>query len=262
MIGRAYRTAQILSIDIVIGVVILLRFFCAQFQVSPGWGVYVLLGGTVWLIYTIDHLRDAKKSVKSMRERYMFHSKNRKALTVISIIVLFFLFPLIFFIPMMILLGGLALGVCSFIYLFIQHKLSFFLSKELYVAIVYSLGILMVPMIMNRSFELEILTLLFLLTYINLLIFSRYEKEDDDRDGFKSIATQLSEIKLEHMILILLSTGFGLSLLKINFLHIYFIIGFFIYALMMIFPHRFKSHHLYRTVGDGVFLLPILFEWS
>ena len=76
MIGRAYRTAQILSIDIVIGAVILLRFFCAYFDVSPGWEVYVMLGGTVWLIYTADHLRDAEKTVQSKRERYLFHRRN------------------------------------------------------------------------------------------------------------------------------------------------------------------------------------------
>ena len=73
MIGRAYRTAQILSIDIVIGVVILLRFFCVQFGVAPGWEVYTLLGGVVWLIYTADHLRDAESKIKSSRERYLFH---------------------------------------------------------------------------------------------------------------------------------------------------------------------------------------------
>ncbi|MEQ8903662.1 UbiA family prenyltransferase [Ekhidna sp.] len=261
MISRAYRAAQILSIDIVIGVVILLRFFCAQFQVSPGWEVYVLLGGAVWLIYTADHLRDAERSVKSKRERYIFHRRHRKALVLIALSVLMLITPLIFFIPIILFLGGLALTVFSFIYLLIQHKLSKSFSKELYVAIVYSFGILMVPMLLNQSFEWGTFILLFLLTFTNLIIFSRYEREEDEIDGFNSIATQLSENNLKRLILALLSVGLALSLLTFNTLHLYFFVGFSIYAMMLIFPVSFKKNHLYRTVGDGVFLLPILFEW-
>jgi 4-hydroxybenzoate polyprenyltransferase len=261
MIGRAYRTAQILSLDIVIGAVILLRFFCAQFQVSPRWEVYVLLAGTVWLIYTADHLRDAEKSVKSNRERYLFHKKNKRLLITIAIILLLFLALLIFFIPIVIFLGGLVLGSFSFIYLLVQHRLSRFLSKELYVALVYSLGILMVPMLLSQTFQWDILVLLILLTFVNLTIFSWYEREDDIKDKFRSIATEMNTNQLEKVILIMISIGLAIAILNISLIHGYFAIGFLVYALMIVKPDWFISNHKYRTIGDGVFLLPIFFEW-
>lgn len=261
MIGRAYRTAQILSIDIVIGVVILLRFFCAQFQVDPGWQVYVLLGATVWLIYTSDHLRDADQSKNSRRERYVFHRRHRKTLTVILIIVLISIIPLVFFIPYMIFLVGIALATLSFVYLLIQHKLSRWLSKELYVALVYSIGILMVPMFLSKSFDLTTIVLLCLLSFINLTLFSWYEKNEDLNDGFKSIATQMRADTLERMMLLLTALGLAISFVSFDRIHIYFLIGFLVYALMILQPHFFRKNKRYRSVGDGIFLLPILFEW-
>ncbi|SNS54222.1 hypothetical protein SAMN05421640_0593 [Ekhidna lutea] len=261
MIGRAYRTAQILSIDIVIGVVILLRFFCVQFGVAPGWEAYVLLGGVVWLIYTADHLRDAENKIRSSRERYLFHKDHRKSLLVVAGIVLLVLSLLIFFIPLVIFLGGLALAIFSFIYLLMQHRLSRFLSKELYVALVYSAGILMVPFLLSETYQWDIFLLLVLLTFVNLSLFSWYEKEDDIRDKFQSIATELNGKQLEKIILLLISISLAIAILSINVITIYFIAGFVIYALMLIFSDWFRLKHRYRAIGDGIFLLPILFEW-
>lgn len=261
MIGRAYRIAQILSIDIVIGVVILLRFFCAQFQVTPGWEVYALLAGTVWLIYTADHLRDAEKSVKSNRERYLFHRANRKWLIAGAITLLLLLIPLLFFIPIVIFFGGLVLGIFSFIYLLVQHRLSRYFSKELYVALVYSLGILMIPMLLSERFRWDILISLILLTFVNLTIFSWYEREEDVKDQFRSIATQMDSSRLEKVIIWLISIGLAISIFNTDLIHSYFTIGFVVYALMTIRPNWFIPNHTYRAIGDGVFLLPILFEW-
>ncbi|MEQ9468813.1 MAG: UbiA family prenyltransferase [Ekhidna sp.] len=261
MIGRVYRTAQILSLDIVIGAVILLRFFCVQFGVAPRWEVFVLLGGVVWLIYTADHLRDAEHKIRSSRERYLFHKEHRKPLVVVAGIVLLVLSILVFFIPLVIFLGGLALAVFSFIYLIMQHRLSRFLSKELYVALVYSAGILMVPFLLSQTYRWDVFLLLVLLTFINLSLFSWYEKDEDIRDKFQSIATELNGKKLEKIILLLISLGLAIALLSINLIASYFIAGFVIYALMIIFPDWFRLSHRYRAIGDGVFLLPILFEW-
>lgn len=261
MIGRAYRFAQILSLDIVIGVVILLRFFCAQFEVDPGWEVYVLLGATVWLIYTADHLRDAESSKSAIRARYVFHRTNRKALIVSSVIVLLGITPLVFFIPVVIFLGGLVLAIFSFIYLLVQHRLSGLLSKELYVALVYSTGVLMVPMCLSWTLDLMLFTLLFLLTYINLVIFSLYEKSEDEHDGFQSIATRLKGKSLELMLFIMLAIGLSISLMSYSAVNVFFFIGFLIYSLMLLFPLYFTKNQRYRTIGDAVFLLPILFEW-
>lgn len=261
MLIRAYRLAQILSIDIVIGAVILLRFFCAYFGVNPGLEVYVLLGGSVWLIYTVDHLRDASKQVKSDRERYLFHQKNRRILIGVALVVVVVMAALIFFIPAIILIAGFALSSLSFVYLLVQHRLSRFLSKEFYVALIYTSGILMVPMLLSQEYDWRIFLLLFLLTFINLILFSWFERQEDSLDGFRSIATELSEEQLEKLIIILLSVGLAVSISVFSLLTFYFSIAFTIYGFMVISPPWFGKRHRYRAIGDGVFLLPILFEW-
>ena len=261
MIGRAYRLAQILSVDIVIGAVILLRFFCTRSGVSPGWQVYALLGATVWLIYTIDHLRDAEKSTSSARERYVFHKKHKRVLMWAAGFVLAGIFSLLFFIPVVIFLGGLVLGSLSFVYLLVQHKLSVLCSKELYVAVVYSLGVLMVPGLLGMVFHWSYFILLFFLTYINLIIFSWYEREEDENDNFESIATRMRSGVLERLILILLACGLALAVQKVTVTHLYFFTGFTVYGFMVLFPGKLTRGHWYRTIGDGVFLVPILFEW-
>lgn len=261
MIGRVYRFAQLLSLDIVIGVVVLLRFFCARANIDTGWQVSALLGIAVWLIYTVDHLRDAEKASGSARERYLFHRANDKTLKKAILVVLFFAFFLLFLIPTIIFLGGLVLAIFSIFYLLIQHKLSSFFLKELYVSIIYTLGILLVPTLLSGDFQILHFIFLFLLTFINLAIFSWYEKEEDLKDGFQSIATQLSDRKLETMLGLLISIGLALSVMLSNEVHFFFGIGFLIYSSIYLFPQFFRRHQLYRTLGDGVFLLPIFSEW-
>ena len=261
MIRRAFQLVQILSIDIVIGVVVLLRFFCAQYGISLRWEVYALLGATVWLIYCVDHLKDASKALNSKRDRYVFHKRHKRSLVFFCLIVFAGIIPLLFSIPESIFRGGLVLAFFSLIYLLIQHKLSTLFSKELYVAIVYSLGVLMVPMLEENSFSFTHLLLLTLLAYSNLLMFSWFERVEDRRDGFDSIATKIGAGKLESLILTLVAVGLSLSILDFNPIHVYFLTAFGIYTLVMLFKERLGISKAYRTIGDAVFLLPILFEW-
>ncbi len=261
MVGRIYRTAQILSLDIVIGAVILLRFFCAQLEVQVSWSVYSLLAITVWLIYTWDHIQDAEKAPQAKRLRYLFHRKHKSILILISICLILFMVPMVFFIPLAVLLGGLLLGLLSLLYLIVQGRLSTFFSKELYVAFVYSAGILMVPLLMGKSLKLEIWFLLLLLSFMNLILFSWFEKQEDARDGFDSLATLLGEKRLEKLIFVLGSFGLAISFLRLNEIGIFFFIGFLTYTVMIITPKWFRKNERYRAIGDSVFLWPILFEW-
>ncbi len=261
MIGHVYGTIRILSLDIVTGAVILLRFFCIQLNVHVSWRVYILLGITVWLIYTLDHIRDAEKAPQSKRARYVFHRKHKKILVIISTGLGVFIIPFIFFIPVEILLGGLFLGLLLLIYLLIQDKLASIFSKELYVALVYSLGILMVPTVIKKEFRFDMGLLLMLLSFANLILFSWFEEHEDSRDGFDSLATRLGKERLEKLILIVVSTGLAISILTFNELHTFFFVGFFIYSLMAVFPQWFRGDQRYRIFGDGIFLWPVVFEW-
>jgi len=262
MFASLYRSAQYLSLDIVLGAVILLRFFSNILSVSPSIYVYFLLGASVWLIYTIDHIKDSKKAKEALRGRYQFHLKYEKILWTLIAVLLVCCFFCLFYLERSLLVSGGVLLLLSFIYLIVQQFFSRYGAKELYVAMIYSLGILIAPFTMIRSFHLTYFFLLFLLTFLNLMLFSWFEKEEDMRDGFNSIATLFKSVMLEKVILLNLVLGLTFAILMdYSLISFYFLLAFSSYAFLFIRDKWAVKNHRYRTVGDGVFLIPILFEW-
>lgn len=259
MIGRFYLTLQLLSIDIVIGAVILLRFFCLHFLIEISWEPYVLLASAVWIIYTVDHLRDASSVPQSTRKRYLFHQKHASLLKTCVALVLILNIPLLFFLPFHILIGGSVIAFLSLIYLLIQRQLSAVFLKELYVAFIYTLGLLTLPMILAQTFDLAIFFLLLLATYVNLCLFSWYERDEDQKDLLKSIATELNPKKLEGLLLLMIALGLALSSIYPTKVGAYFFIVFTVYAMLVLKPDWFRQNEYYRIIGDGVFFLPVLF---
>lgn len=260
MISRFYSVIQHLSIDIAIGAVILLRFFCVQTQVEIGFPVYFLLASAVWLIYTTDHLRDAKQAKRPKRARYLFHERNESSLKIAIGIVIFSSIVCVLMVPMIILFVGMILGALSLAYLTIQNWLSHHGLKELYVSIIYSSGILLAPFVLSQKFDWFIFTSLLLVAFLNLILFSWFEKDEDEKDRFNSIATKWKPQSLLKLILVLISIGITISVLNFSFVSIYFLVVFIAFSAMVLKKKFLTETNSYRLIGDGVFLLPILFE--
>ncbi|MFK7952593.1 MAG: UbiA family prenyltransferase [Ekhidna sp.] len=260
--NRFYSVLQYLSIDIVIGAVILLRFFCAQSGIEIDFPVYFLLASAVWLIYTTDHIRDSRGAKHPKRPRYLFHERNEGALKLAMVMVVFFCVMCVFTVPMMILFTGCTLGILSLIYLSIQRWLSMKGLKELYVSIIYTSGILLVPFFLGQEFSWLSFILLLIATYLNLILFSWFEKEEDKKDKFDSIATTWGEKRVLKLILILLSVGISLSIFSFNLIAMYFLFVFLMYTLVFLREQQMSKGGIYRIIGDGVFVIPILFELS
>ncbi len=260
MIGRFYSVLQHLSIDIVIGAVILLRFFCVQANVDVGLPVYFLLASAVWLIYTTDHLRDTKQAKKPKRSRYLFHEQNENVLKIVMSIVILFCIFCVFMVPMMILFAGIVLGALSLIYLTIQNWLSKNGLKELYVSIIYTSGILLAPFVLAKQFDGFIFSLLLIATFLNLILFSWFEEEEDRKDRFNSIATKWKSKNVEKLCLLLISIGMAFTILNFDLISLYFLIVFAVFAIMVLRKGRLSKSGIYRMIGDGVFLIPALFE--
>lgn len=260
MIGRFYSVLQHLSIDIVIGAVILLRFFCAQSGVEISLPICFLLASAVWLIYTTDHLRDAKRAKKPKRARYLFHERNENTLKIAMSIVILLCIFCVFMVPMMILFAGIVLGGLSLIYLRIQNWLSQHGLKELYVSVIYASGILLAPFVLAKQFDWFVFALLLIATFLNLILFSWFEEAEDRKDRFSSIATKWKSAIIEKQILLLVSIGMALTLLNFNLITCYFLIVFVVFFIMVFKKEKLSTSGIYRTIGDGVFLIPILFE--
>jgi hypothetical protein len=78
---RLYRLVNLLSIDVAGGAVCSALFFAylLNVRILP-YGV-IALGLSVWIIYTVDHLLDAKKiKAPAATARHRFHQDNFKVL--------------------------------------------------------------------------------------------------------------------------------------------------------------------------------------
>lgn len=262
MLSRLYRTLQYLSIDIVLGAVILLRFFSKQLDVSISIQTYALLAGSVWLIYSIDHFKDVKFAREGTRGRYRFHRSYEKPIKIAMLLVLIVCMGMLVFIEKELLISGSVLGFLSFIYLFVHQFLSKLGAKEAYVALVYSIGILLAPFTSLKMIVWELLVLLVLLSLSNLILFSWNEKAEDEADGFSSIATVMKDSSLERILVAVLALGVTLTLLmNMGYITMYFFISFMIYLYLFIKADQLKNNERYRAIADSVFLLPIVFEW-
>lgn len=263
MPSHFFKVLQYLSIDIVIGAVILLRFFSLEAEVSVEWPVYFLLGSAVWLIYSIDHLKDAKKAHTRSRGRYVFHSTNKRTIIFVMLIVLAFSIAILFYVGLDLIHGGLIVAGLCVIYLLIHQKLALAGLKEVYIALTYSTGILLVPIIYSNQFDIGTFLLLFTLAVLNLIMFSWMEREEDEKDGFSSIATKLGYLRTEKLMLPIFSVGLALAFSTLwtkPEVAFYFILSFLLYGIVILNPEWAKEHMRYRTIGDGVFILPILIE--
>src|SRR6187551_3842552 len=99
-----YRQLNVLSLDVVAGVVICAVFFSRIFQAHIRPQGLVTLSLTVWIIYTTDHLLDAHRiQGTASTARHRFHQENFFLLfvflgisTIINIILIFFIREAVF----------------------------------------------------------------------------------------------------------------------------------------------------------------------
>ncbi len=263
MLSSTYKTFQNLSLDIVAGAVILLRFFSSQLSVETPFMAYVLLGGSVWIIYTIDHLKDSKRAKVGSRARYQFHLQYQRPLAGVIIMVLLICLVGIFLIPSEMLLPGGLIFLLSAVYLGLHRLLANWGLKEAYIALIYTCGVLITPFALAKCVQWDIFWLLFLLTLSNLLLFSLIERKEDSDDGFDSIATVFSKEQVDRILVVVLSVGLTTLLLgELTVVRGYFLCAFVLYGSLLANQEWARKAQRYRILGDGVFLIPILLAWT
>ena len=259
-----WQIIQYLSLDIVVGAIILLRFFSDQSGIFIEWPVYFLLASALWIIYTMDHLNDARRARTHSRGRYVFHGNYRLPILVAMLLVFFSAIKMLFYVPYSVIIGGVIIFGFCMVYLLVHHQLAAAGIKEIFAALIYSAGIFLAPSIYSRRIDILNFSLLFILATLNLLIFSWMEKDDDERDGFSSIATKIGYKKTKTLIICILSTGLLLAAFGVSDQPLsagYFIFSLLLYGIVVVDPKWSKAQNRYRAIGDGVFILPILAEW-
>ncbi len=260
-----------LSLDVVLGAVISSSFLTLILGLSINIMTLAVLALVVWAIYTFDHLLDSKiGNPDQMTERHLFHKKHFKTLSLCLLVDLITIFVLLFFLPYKTIIIGAGLGLSVLIYFLTIHLLHWkkIYHKELMVGIVYSSGLLIAPLseadivVLNVGNAVK-LGPMFLLVIINLLLFSLKDYDYDAASGFPSTVQAIGitkSSKLVNIIGILLIINLGLL-----YIYSFFSIAMtytFMFIMLVVIAKFNRSKFIvnnYRLIGDGIFLIPIIY---
>jgi hypothetical protein len=257
-----YALINILSIDVAIGAVLSSLFFSAIFQVTILPYGLAALALTVWIIYTVDHLRDAKViGPKATSERHRFHFRHQQLLQRIVMVAIVADLAVILFMRKPVFIYGFYLAGFVLIYLIFHRALKF--AKELFIAILYGCGVLL-PSISVSTIVLQpfhyLLILQFVLTaWINLLVFSFFDYEQDVSERQNSFSTTFGKRTTR----ITINTISTINIMAWIFQQQWpFFTASLVFIMMnavlliILYSYQEKQKITYRCIGDAVFFLP------
>jgi len=235
---------------------------------------FLILGIVVWVIYTADRIIDVFNiEDKSILEgRHAYHWRNHSRLILIVVILSLLAFTLSLLVAKSVLSNGFVLFMVVAAY-FLLINLSDTFSKyfkELTISFVFSIGFFAptgFTMIEVLSSHYSVWLQLFLLCIINLLLFSMRDKHYDLNLGVSSIVSQLS-LKALYVFVGFSSVSFT-ALILID----YTSNGFEIFSVIMVamflnlmslwvFDKKIHQDWIFRAIGDGIFLLPIVYLFN
>jgi len=265
-----WKYINMLSIDIAVGAVVGCAFFGQIFEVNILPHAFVALGLSVWIIYTTDHLNDAYKltsrGLTGSTERHRFHQKYFSRLLVAVIAAAFLAGLEVFYVRPAVRIAGLLLAVPVGLYLMSQHRLR--LTKEMFGAVLYTAGIVLVPLaLLQRKLEVPeaVLIALYGLTALaNLLLFSLMDFSADVRDQNPSFASSLGigVARRYFFLLTIVNAGACMGLVAMASQHtlpalvILFMNG--ILAFVGLRRNALAFGDRYRIIADAIFFIPLI----
>lgn len=265
-----------LSLDVAAGAMVCCLVASKWMNISPlprlAAGV---LAGTVLVIYTLDHVMDVWATAgKVCSPRRQFHWRFRKEMLLFSLLLSCMLGVIaLVYLPPKVLSFGITLALLVVLYLYLVKKLGsnegkHWFHKEILIACMYTVGIWSVGFAYSNSMMLLYVyaALAFgLLALQNLLLFSLFEKEEDFRQGQRSMVIYLGHRSIKRL-LMLLFCSFSIlifeawqrcndifekqAVITLSLMAV-------ILLMLMAFPRYFARYKRYRWLGDGVFLLPV-----
>ena len=255
-----------LSLDIVLGGVVFLNFIGKQLKVEVPTEVSLAMAVCIWLIYSLDHQRDVRHKIHQKGARRIFHKKSKSYYFNLIICGLLRFDP---FVLLTARFDSVGFSPCTdmFLYLILSAELSFFLVKEVFVAVLYGGGIFLFPLIRIDQFEGIhgfILLQLSLLAFVNIVLISTFELEEDRFNGFASLSLSMGKRATSQLLGVLLIIS-GLAALIMSyynyFMHLELIYLFATLQLTIILlrPSWFIQAERYRIFSDAIFFYPLIF---
>ncbi len=220
MIQKLLQYISWLSIDVVFGAMAGMYFFMELFHIKLKWQAFVLLGLAVWSIYTLDHLMDVRKIKMALPPRRQFLKDFQKPLWILLVLAVLagFIGACLWFgwgkeLQLSLILAGLIVGTRVMI-----RKIGPGWMKEFSIAVFYVVGIAWLPILRAEGADISLLPLLFLaififLAFLNLLMLSFLDQEEDLKSGFFSVASTMPAQKI---ILLIRRLAFALIFISLG----------------------------------------------
>lgn len=268
-----YKVIRHLSIDVAIGASAMMALVAGYFHAEVEPIYFFLLSLMTWLIYTTDHLMDARNIPhEAHTPRHRFHQVHYKAILSTAIVGIFIFVALI---PRQTeeMLIRMALGLSALILLYFLSLIwaritQFrFVLKELFIAACYTTGVSIVPIF--HTFPLSaihwlFLILIFFLALANLFLFSVREMQPDIIDNNPSAIRFLGLKNLRFLLQVILwlqliGDGFLVSIGGDWQFPLLLILMNAVLMLLFYLPAPFRKNENYRVLGDGIFLIPVIY---
>lgn len=264
-IGQVFQLVNILSLDVAVGAAVSASFLAGVLGVELLPQGLVVLAATVWLIYTADHLLDARQvEHPAASSRHRFHQRHFVGIAVSAGVVAVIDLMLLQMVRAPIVIYGLFLSGGVGIYLLGSRYLGFL--KELVAGLIYLGGVLL-PAWALRTEPLSVMQgmiiLLFGLVVItNLILFSWMSHADDLADAHRSLVTAVGDRVARYLLWLLFGAMMVVAIVTEGYQNERWVMMAMAVPLFAIFqlPGFFRKNDLFRNVGDAVFLLPLLLE--
>lgn len=264
--------AHLLNIDTALGAVVSCNFFAKILGLPLPWSINASLFISVLIIYNFDHLSDAGKiSGQAQTVRHQFYKDNDFMLKLLQFALMLSGIFLIYFLPQEIIKAGGFIVLSILLYFIVLEiiPIRFIFFKEVSIAAIYTLAIVLAPAILSIkpiSAELVLLTgQIFLLAFMNLIIFSVFDKDVDEQEGHPSLVYIVGVKRITGWTYAMFALFFTCVLFSFIFIgsqweaQIIILIMGLILLLLLSRVNFFKQNDRFRIVGDSVFLLPGIF---
>jgi hypothetical protein len=246
---------------------------------APPRSFYWLLPSGVWVVYTIDHLLDARRMGPSARTpRHQFHFENHASMWA-AVVIMSLVCGIGGWIGLSwfgLLYAGLMCGLViahEIIVHLAGDRASPLLVKELGVALVFTAGVWGMPWLRHRldssrwsGWPVVLMLQYFLLAVVNLIEFSIYEWKIDTAHRQTSFVRGIGREHARRIVALLLVVQLPIGLAAawcypnrlvwiVEAVYLLMCGGLWLVLLM---PQFAARQERYRMIGDGVFLLPLV----
>lgn len=252
-----------LSLDVAAGAVIGAAFFARILGVDLLVQGLVVLGLTVWLIYTADHLLDAylmKHPASSARHK--LHQHYFRPLLVALIIVGVVDIVVAFYIRRQLIEPGIIFGAACGVYLLLNRWLRY--MKEIVAAVLYTGGVLLPSWSLagSVSFDQVIVVVQFVMIVLaNMFCFAWLSYEEDLRDEQQSMVTLFGVAVTRRLLaatFVILGIFFFVPIsAEYTYTRLVLAPMGLVMLSIFLFPRYFGKEDRFRVVGDAVFLIPL-----